>query len=187
MSADRKICSTCKEDKPLYLYGKNRREKLGVRSECMACRKEYTKANPIIKYDRQLEGRKICPSCNQSLDVSKFGTSKRHVDGLTSRCKPCNNAYFRKNYWRLAYGMSNEDYNNMLAKQDGKCGICKCTEDEAILKTSRRFVIDHCHTTETVRGILCSSCNSGIGLLGDDVESVKKALDYFYRNDGGIR
>lgn len=50
----------------------------------------------------------------------------------------------------------------MLAAQDGCCGICKRREDE------RRLVIDHCHETMEVRGLLCDQCNTGIGLLSGD-------------------
>lgn len=42
--------------------------------------------------------------------------------------------------------------------------------------------LDHCHATDTFRGWLCGQCNSGLGLLGDNAESVKKALDYLIKS-----
>ena len=62
----------------------------------------------------------------------------------------------------------------LIAAQDGKCGICETT-------TPKRFTLDHDHVTGQVRGALCSPCNSAIGLLGDTVEAVGRALQYLMK------
>jgi len=68
----------------------------------------------------------------------------------------------------------------MLAQQDGKCAIC------GTKSTGKRksFHVDHCHKTGVVRGLLCGNCNSGIGNLRDDVELLKKSIQYLERNLG---
>lgn len=54
----------------------------------------------------------------------------------------------------------------------GKCEICESTD---------RLVADHDHDTDEFRGTLCSNCNAGIGLLGDNLERVQRAALYLER------
>lgn len=75
----------------------------------------------------------------------------------------------RKADLRNRYNMSYEDYENLLKKQDNKCAIC---DQVSVL------VVDHCHATGKVRGLLCNNCNVSLGLLKDDKEIIKKALEY---------
>ncbi len=71
-------------------------------------------------------------------------------------------------------GLDPEHVWNMYQKHDKYCEICD--KHESVLRT--RLCIDHCHVTGAFRGFLCDSCNRGIGFLGDDYDSVKKALAY---------
>jgi Recombination endonuclease VII len=70
------------------------------------------------------------------------------------------------------HGMSVEDYEAMLLRQGGVCGICKRPPGK------RRLGVDHCHKTGQVRGLLCSKCNSGIGFYGDDARLTREAAAY---------
>lgn len=70
---------------------------------------------------------------------------------------------------RVKYGLSFEDYEELLIAQEGRCAICN---------RMKKLHVDHCHETGKVRGLLCNNCNCGIGNLQDSVEIVKKALDY---------
>jgi hypothetical protein len=60
----------------------------------------------------------------------------------------------------------------MLVTQDDACAVCR--------KAWGSFgpMIDHCHKTGRVRGLLCRACNVSIGTLGDDHEGVRRALAY---------
>ena len=85
----------------------------------------------------------------------------------------------RQRTLKTKYGISVEQYDQMLADQDGACAICGGSGPGA-----SRFgvlVVDHDHETGDVRGLLCSNCNSAIGLMGDSLETVKKAADYLSR------
>ena len=73
---------------------------------------------------------------------------------------------------RSFYKIEIDDLNELQQQQDNCCAICKKSFDE-----TKRF-IDHDHETGEVRGLLCSGCNSGIGLLGDNLKSVMKAVEY---------
>lgn len=73
------------------------------------------------------------------------------------------------------YGITVEEYRRLLKEQDNKCSICS-------KELGEKLVIDHCHSTGDVRGLLCRSCNGGIGLLTDRHEVVHSAEVYLKRH-----
>lgn len=75
--------------------------------------------------------------------------------------------------WLKQYGLTIEDYNALLEKQGGVCAICS-----NVCSTGKRLSVDHDHDTGRVRGLLCSTCNRGIGMLRDDPELIRAALRY---------
>jgi hypothetical protein len=72
------------------------------------------------------------------------------------------------------YGISLIDYENMFAYQNGKCKICKIDSS----KLTKILVIDHCHKTGRVRGLLCDRCNVGLGSFKDDSMLLRSAASY---------
>lgn len=60
-------------------------------------------------------------------------------------------------FLKKAYGITEEDYQQMLTNQGGLCGVCKKPQ-----KSGRRLAVDHCHKTKRIRGLLCQSCNSKV-------------------------
>jgi len=91
----------------------------------------------------------------------------------------CNNPYRSKGYctrhylYIKDYGISPDSYNNMLNEQEKKCAIC--------LDEFELLYIDHNHDNGKVRGLLCNNCNTGIGMLRDDVDIVNRAYAYLLR------
>lgn len=85
---------------------------------------------------------------------------------------------------RKMYGISLSTYKQMLDAQDGKCAICKKEEFVVDRKTDkvRELAVDHCHDTGTVRGLLCTNCNRGIGHFKDDAELLREAIYYLDKN-----
>lgn len=67
---------------------------------------------------------------------------------------------------KYVYGISLEEYNAMLTKQNGVCAIC-CKPETVICRGSepKSLAVDHDHDTGKVRGLLCDMCNRGIGML----------------------
>lgn len=75
------------------------------------------------------------------------------------------------------YGIDVPDYERLLKQQGGGCAICGKKPEER-----RALDIDHDHKTGKVRGLLCSNHNRGIGLIGDDLMSLVKAMEYLVKN-----
>ena len=91
----------------------------------------------------------------------------------TRQCSPCSQNKKR-------YGIDNPTRQRMLRDQDYKCKICK-TEiyfEDRFSGRSHSAVIDHCHTTNKVRGILCCQCNHGLGKFYDDPIRLARAISY---------
>jgi len=70
----------------------------------------------------------------------------------------------------------------MLDKQDGACRICGLTEKAHVEQYGCKLAIDHDHKDGSVRGLLCSRCNRGLGLFGDDPTLLIRAADYISRH-----
>lgn len=83
------------------------------------------------------------------------------------------NAYLKRNY-----SISIEDYNEMLLLQEDRCKICYGEGFTMADHHKIKLVVDHCHETGTIRGLLCHNCNRALGLLQEDSEVIKNALDY---------
>lgn len=75
---------------------------------------------------------------------------------------------------KKTYGVSSDEYYTLFQKQEGKCPICKNEFSEE----KRAIHVDHCHNTGEVRGLLCNSCNNGIGKFADNIVLLEKAAIY---------
>jgi hypothetical protein len=73
------------------------------------------------------------------------------------------------------YGISPDEYQAMILTQNNVCAIC-------IKKSDKTLCVDHCHATTKVRGLLCHSCNKGLGVFGDSIENLERAITYLRRN-----
>lgn len=76
----------------------------------------------------------------------------------------------RKYLLKKKFGLSIEEWDELFKKQDGRCGICR-----SILKYP---CTDHNHSTGKVRGLLCGSCNKGLGFFKDSPEIMENAIEY---------
>ena len=73
------------------------------------------------------------------------------------------------------YNLSIEDYEALIETQNNSCKVCGTHAKNNI---KGKLYIDHCHTTNKVRGLLCMKCNSALGLLNDDKTLIQNLLDY---------
>src|ERR1017187_583422 len=132
------------------------------------------------------------PTCSRCGDLKTRVPDANRECGSRWRCVPCHREMQRawdrartterrRKYRRKVYGISNEEYEVLLAAQDGGCACCKTPINDVINQDWDRTQaghVDHNHETGGIRGILCFHCNIGIGHLGDSAEGVQRALDY---------
>ncbi|WP_162794104.1 endonuclease VII domain-containing protein [Streptomyces paludis] len=147
---------------------------------------------------------KKCPKCAETKSTSDFHKDSGSKSGLCTYCKECNKAKARawtkanpekvkergaRRVWngeprayqlRYKYGITVAEYDAMLASQGGVCAICG--RPEAGRTGHRNLAVDHCHTSNQIRGLLCHSCNRALGLLQDSEEVLEKALRYIRRS-----
>jgi hypothetical protein len=85
----------------------------------------------------------------------------------------------REGHLRRKYGIDQESYLQRLAAQGGCCAIC---EKPAESERDGKLRVDHCHSTGKIRGLLCDSCNVGLGKFGDNIDSLTVAIMYLRQN-----
>jgi hypothetical protein len=141
---------------------------------------------------------KRCTVCKKEKGLEHYHNSKTSKDGYGYRCKPCdkkarekyrdnNRDRFylvaRKKQLKFRYGLSLDEYDNLLLKQDSKCAICRVSTNNIPEKYRKsNFSVDHCHTTGKIRGLLCNQCNRGLGMLGDTLEDIEKVRTYLLKD-----
>lgn len=76
---------------------------------------------------------------------------------------------------KLKYGLTLEKYLEMFEDQKGCCKICDVPQD------AKRLFVDHCHSSNTIRGLVCYHCNTLLGMCKDDIRILKKAIIYLER------
>ena len=111
-----------------------------------------------------------CRGCERTFRVSKENFYHRK-DYL---CKKCAVQKSRKQNYEKNFGLSFDDYKRMLGAQDGVCLICGSNGN------GRNLSVDHDHVTGNIRGLLCSHCNTGIGMFRDSYELLEKAIEYLH-------
>jgi hypothetical protein len=70
------------------------------------------------------------------------------------------------------YGISLEEYEKLFENQNGVCAICLNPPGNKMLS------VDHCHNSGKIRGLLCHTCNSGIGMFKENKTFIKRAWEY---------
>lgn len=149
---------------------------------------------------------RVCRKCDKELPKTEFKTRDKRFtkDGLGFYCIECQREYDRARYlkkredviirarnWyknnhcrhrdrvlRTNYGIGIDEYNAILESQAFGCAICGKDKE----KNRTNLAVDHCHKTMRVRGLLCESCNKGLGLFMDNPEILLRAVEYLRRD-----
>jgi len=78
-----------------------------------------------------------------------------------------------RNHWlQYKYGITLQEYNAMVARQDGVCALCRRQPVE------KSLCVDHCHDTQMLRLLLCDGCNTGLGKFGHNPDLLRAGADY---------
>jgi len=120
----------------------------------------------------------ICKKCHISKAVERQKKNPEATNLRGRLWKKNNPEKYKNQHLRKRYGISLEVYKEILARQGGGCGICGNPQS----KQGHYLGVDHCHITNKVRGLLCYSCNIGLGNFHDDIEKMEKAIAYLRKN-----
>jgi hypothetical protein len=136
--------------------------------------KEFCKKGHLLEETRRRHpnGDTYCYLCKKDRSINWHKNNKDKVK----------NFYKKANYKRY-YGISLEEVNEILFKQNFKCSICKSLLN--VNNGEKGFAIDHCHKNKEVRGILCMHCNTGLGLFKDNIFIMIKAIVYLFLSKAG--
>lgn len=117
----------------------------------------------------ELEGKK-CIVCKTFKPYKDFNKNNSHRDKRDQRCRSCakHQSFVLKEIKKVAPPKT--DY----------CQCCGSTEGRSLI------VLDHDHITDKFRGWVCKNCNTGIGLLGDNIEGLETAIKYLRKTDDSI-
>jgi hypothetical protein len=175
-----KRCARCGEwkDEPEF-YSVTQRGVTRLRAICKDCLKAQLRDRSV---DPKPEGR-ICTQCGEYKLLTDFHKHKITRYGVEPMCKVCRlhkrREYSRKYPERVRnsdlkanYGITLDDYHEMVRRQDGKCAICG--------KAETPLKVDHNHHTGKVRGLLCHLCNAMIGCAREDLAILACAAAYLY-------
>jgi hypothetical protein len=178
-----RVCITCGESKPV--------EEMALRSgrprnQCKKCKNAHQRAwvaqNPERAAritDRARKWRRNNPD-----RTAEYTRRKSAKPGFREEKREYMRGYYanldtsekRDRHYRRRYGISLAEYDEILLAQCGVCAICAepPTDDEPL-------VVDHCHDSGQVRGLLCSTCNLAIGYLKDSPDYMLAAAAYILR------
>jgi len=123
----------------------------------------------------QREGKELwCLPCRNKTRVhvprKYVGTKEERRRQATKAWQDNNPDKVLNKRYQERYGITYSEYKARLVTQAFKCKICGADE--------KKLVVDHDHKTQEVRGLLCHSCNCAIGLLKDNVDTLKSAIEY---------
>lgn len=152
---------------------------------CCVCGETKPLDEYFASYVKQGNGR--CRECCRRITPgSKAWSASASPDDL-ARYRASRVDYYQKNKTAIlsgarrrqlaAYGITVEEYDQMLAAQDGHCACCGTAEPGG----RGCMHVDHDHETGEIRGLICHNCNRAIGLLGDTLDGARKAVAYLER------
>ena len=125
---------------------------------------------------------KTCKDCKQVFPLEAFPIHVQNKKGKSyrrTRCPKCWSIEVGWNNVKKKYGITKEQYESLLARQNGGCAICGEPPKPGRFKT--RLCVDHDHSTGNVRGLLCDRHNAALGAFGDDLAGLTKAVEYLQR------
>jgi hypothetical protein len=140
----------------------------------------------------------ICRDCQNAKDRARYAQKD-----ILSRRKEQKSVYDRERRERLRaegklkkpdpetqreqamkrkYGITTKDYEVMVEAQNNECAICFAPGEQ---ERNGRLVIDHCHASGKVRGLLCNKCNLLLGHANDAIECLERAILYLANRGEG--
>lgn len=140
---------------------------------------------------KRTASRNTCLECNM-IASRKYKTTEKAAITYANKVQRLKNAgqwerHTTNRTLKHEYGITLVEYEILLIKQNGVCAICERPEKtiDKVQNKLRRLAVDHCHSTNKIRGLLCFECNTGIGKFGDNPQLIERAANYV-RNKGEL-
>jgi hypothetical protein len=157
-----KTCTSCNISKSIDNFYKSKRD--GNVSRCKPCSSKKRKES----HEKMME----IPGYREVFNKKQREYNLKNPRSYEKR---------KAEWLRYKYNISLEDYDNLLASQNGVCAIC-----QKECKTKRGLAIDHDHLCcpgekicgKCIRGLLCANCNGAIGMLQEDITILARAVEY---------
>jgi len=142
--------------------------------QCTKCKQiKLTDEFPKVS-KTDLRPRAACKACCASGQRKIYGEKPEQYRNYVRKRRQKYEGKYRRVANLKTFGLTIQDYEQMLIQQNGQCAICGVTK----CQSGRRFAIDHCHFTGRIRGLLCLRCNQAIGKLNDNYFLLQQAADY---------
>lgn len=116
-----------------------------------------------MRKGKQIRG-SVCDICHNTSETARYHR------------KP---VWFKKWWLKKKYGIDLNQYNQLLKDQNDCCKICETHKSNF----NKALAVDHCHESGKVRGLLCASCNTGLGQFKENSTLLGKAFIYLQRHD----
>ena len=164
-----RICTSCKQTLFFEMFGNQPGGRFGKKSKCKECLKKYKrdsyKSSAIFREKAKIQSKRY-----------KEKYPEKYVQNYKNRTK--RTVETRKRYLlKLKYGISLERLKEMADQQKNACAICE--------KPKIKLVVDHDHKTGKVRSLVCNQCNTALGLLKEDVFTIKRLVGYIEFHTAG--
>lgn len=116
-------------------------------------------------------GSRWCPGCELYINLDQFGTYPG--GSVKPYCKSCFSVVIHGRQMKTRFGISADEYTELLDRQGGGCAIC------GTRPRRQRLAVDHDHKTGFIRGLLCKLCNKSVlGGARDSADILRRAADY---------
>ena len=159
-----KTCRLCGVTKPFTEFYKATAMRDGLRNDCIECNKALRKKNYAKNRETYIARAKRWQRENRDRHVA-WQRKYREENREWMREKD------RKRWLAAKYSLTPEEFEKLLERQRGACAICGVV-------MGKDLHVDHDHEAKFVRGLLCGSCNRGIGLLKENPETLRRAAEY---------
>lgn len=168
-------CTKCLEIKPIasfYLTTDARTGKPYRYTRCNVCSREMAREWQRRYPERaNLQARRWRENNPDKAKEVSAKSAKKWYSKPENRLKK--NAILRRHHLKKNYGLTEQQRDALLEKQNGLCACCG--------ESAKRLVVDHCHSTGKVRGLLCDFCNHLIGMLESREDSLRKCEAFLTR------
>jgi hypothetical protein len=165
------ICAICKRELSQDCFHKNPQNKSGYDHRCKDCRAVISNK----RYYKDIE---------RSRTIGRKNTAKH---------RETKHIYRVKSYVKKRYGITVEELNNFVNKHLSKYGMsCEACGKEVITvgrvkkPKEKRIVVDHCHKTGKLRGMICDECNKALGMVNDDINILNSLIKYLKKYNKNI-